>query len=125
MRIAHAGMAAVAFLERFRTEHRIIRQARQLRGCRAPRWLTPAAVWIGSVIPLLVSAVRHAERVSMAMDARAFGAHRSRTELTVVRWRMTDTIVLIAVWATILAMALTLHHFNLLGRISLELEHHG
>ena len=125
VRIAHAGMAAVAFLERFRTEHRIIRQARQLRGCRAPRWLTPAAVWIGSVIPLLVSAVRHAERVSMAMDARAFGAHRSRTELTVVRWRMTDTIVLIAVWATILAVALTLHHFNLLGRISLELEHHG
>ncbi|RRD06315.1 ATP-binding cassette domain-containing protein [Arachnia propionica] len=125
VRIAHAGMAATAFVERFRAEHRVIRQARHLRGTRAPRWLAPITVWAGSVIPLLVSAVRHAERVSMAMDARAFGAHRSRTELSDVRWRTTDTLALITLWATILAVALVLHHLNLLGRISLELEHHG
>ncbi|MDO5067715.1 MAG: ATP-binding cassette domain-containing protein [Propionibacteriaceae bacterium] len=125
VRVAHAGLAAVAFVERFRTEHRIIRQARRLRGTRAPGWLAPASIWIGSIIPLLVSAVRHAERVSMAMDARAFGAQRRRTELHIVRWRLLDTVVLVTVWVVILVLALTLHHFDLLGRISLEFEHHG
>lgn len=125
IRIGHAGMAAVAFLERFRTEHRVIRQARRMRGSRAPRWLEPAVVWAGSTIPLLVSAVRHAERVSMAMDARAFGAHPHRTELTENRWRGRDTVVLLSLWAGTLLIALLLHHFDLLGRIGLDYTNRG
>lgn len=125
VRIAHAGMAAVAFLERFRTEHRIIRQARRMRGSRAPGVLRPVVIWAGSVTPLLVSAIRHAERVSMAMDARAFGAHRRRTELTEVRWRLADSALLLLLWALTLALALVLHHFDLLGRIALDYTHHG
>jgi hypothetical protein len=31
-------------------------------------------------VPLLAGAIRHAERVALAMDARAFGAHPDRTE---------------------------------------------
>ena len=31
-------------------------------------------------MPLLAGAIRHAERVALAMDARAFGAHPDRTE---------------------------------------------
>lgn len=125
VRIAHAGMAAVAFMERLQSEHRIIRQARRLRGSRAPAWLRPVVIWAGSVVPLMVGAVRHAERVSMAMDARAFGAHRTRTELTVIRWRLLDTVMLLTSWVATLAVALILNHLDLLGRIGLELRHHG
>ena len=46
---------------------------------------------LGTAIPLLASAIRHAERVALAMDARAFGAHPTRTERTLSRWRARDT----------------------------------
>lgn len=125
VRIGHAGMAAVAFVERFRAEHRVIRQARRMRGSRVPGWFEPVVVWAGSTIPLLVSAVRHAERVSMAMDARAFGAHPHRTELTETRWRGRDTVVLLSLWAGTLLIVLLLHHVGLLGRIGLDHTNRG
>ena len=50
------------------------------------------------VVPLLAGAIRHAERVALAMDARAFGAHPDRTERTISRWRRRDTVFVIAFW---------------------------
>jgi energy-coupling factor transport system permease protein len=51
-----------------------------------------------TAVPLLAGAIRHAERVALAMDARAFGAHRTRTERTISRWRTRDTVFVVAYW---------------------------
>ena len=55
-------------------------------------------------IPLLASAIRHAERVALAMDARAFGAHATRTERTPSRWRARDTAFVVLAWCAIAAV---------------------
>jgi energy-coupling factor transport system permease protein len=60
---------------------------------------------VSYAIPLLASGIRHAERVALAMDARAFGAHPTRTERVVSRWRVRDTVFVVlflAASATIL-----------------------
>lgn len=49
-------------------------------------------------MPLLAGAIRHAERVALAMDARAFGAHPDRTERHLVPWRVRDTVFVAVFW---------------------------
>ena len=51
------------------------------------------------MVPLLAGAIRHAERVALAMDARAFGAHPDRTERYLVPWRRRDTAFAVVLWA--------------------------
>lgn len=66
------------------------------------------ARWSGYVVPLLAGAIRHAERVALAMDARAFGAHRTRTERHLVPFRWRDLVFIIVLWAATAALFLTL-----------------
>lgn len=70
--------------------------------------------WFGSIVPLMVNAVRHAENVSMAMDARGFGAYRRRTVIDDVTWRWTDTAFLLGTW---MIMALGVWYFHSHGLI--------
>ena len=60
--------------------------------------LAPVARWLSSVVPLMILAIQHAERVALSMDSRAFGAHPRRTEPIDVPWRMRDAVVVGAVW---------------------------
>lgn len=91
-RIGYAALAAIRFVPRFAVELRIIRHAHRVRGTRGP--LRAA----GYVVPLLAGAIRHAERVALAMDARAFGAHRDRTERHLVPFRRRDVVFVLAFW---------------------------
>jgi energy-coupling factor transport system permease protein len=96
-RIGYTALAALRFVPRFRHELEIIRAAHRVRG--TDHGLGPIAVVrriVGTAIPLLASAIRHAERVALAMDARAFGAHPTRTERMVSRWRRRDTVFVVA-----------------------------
>jgi energy-coupling factor transport system permease protein len=45
---------------------------------------------------LLAGAMRHGDRVSLAMEARGFGAHRTRTERRHVPMRARDAVL--ALW---------------------------
>jgi energy-coupling factor transport system permease protein len=47
----------------------------------------------------MAGAIRHAERVALAMDARAFGAHPDRTERHVVLFRARDAAFVPLFWA--------------------------
>ncbi len=98
-RVGSAGIAAIAFVTRFRQDFVILRTARALRGI-GRRWgvLAPVARWLSSVVPLMILAIQHAERVALSMDSRAFGAHPRRTELIDVPWRMRDAVAVVAVW---------------------------
>ena len=93
-RIGYAALAAIRFVPRFRRELEVIRQAHRVRGVGG----FPPRRWLRTVVPLLAGGIRHAERVALAMDARAFGAHPDRTERHLVPWRRRDTAFVLAFW---------------------------
>ncbi|SFI60619.1 MULTISPECIES: energy-coupling factor transporter transmembrane component T family protein [Microbacterium] len=97
-RVGYTALAAFRFVPRFRHELDIIRQAHRVRGAHGGRFGVVARWW-GYVVPLLAGAIRHAERVALAMDARAFGAHPDRTERHLVPFRVRDAVFLGACWA--------------------------
>lgn len=98
-RVGYTALAAYRFVPRFGRELDLIRQAHRVRGMAAGR--TPVAAvrrGLGYVVPLLAGGIRHAERVALAMDSRAFGAHPTRTERHLVPFRVRDGVFLIALW---------------------------
>lgn len=103
-RIGYAALAALRFVPRFGHELDVIRSAHRVRGVSSGRG-PGAAVRrrAGYAVPLLAGGIRHAERVSYAMDARAFGAHRTRTERTSHPWRLLDSAIVLIFWAVCVA----------------------
>lgn len=99
-RIGYTALAAFRFVPRFGHELDVIRQAHRVRGSHGGRGPFAAlARWTGYVVPLLAGAIRHAERVALAMDARAFGAFPDRTERHLVPFRARDWVFMLAFWA--------------------------
>jgi len=95
-RIGYTALAAFRFVPRFAHELEVIRQAHRVRGAHGGRG--PFAViarWSGYIVPLLAGAIRHAERVGLAMDARAFGAYPDRTERHLVPFRTRDVVFIV------------------------------
>lgn len=97
-RIGYTAIAAYRFVPRFRSELVVIRQAQRVRGVGRLRGPLEA------VVPLLASSIRHADRMALAMESRAFGAHPTRTERHPSRWRMRDTAFTSALWALTAAL---------------------
>lgn len=104
-RIGYTALAALRFVPRFGHELEVIRAAHRVRGIDRGRGPVAAVRrTLTLAIPLLASAIRHAERVALAMDARAFGAHPTRTERTLSRWRARDTVFVVLFWCAIVAV---------------------
>lgn len=104
-RIGYTALAAFRFVPRFGHELEVIRQAHRVRGAHGGRGpFSAMARWFGYIVPLMAGAIRHAERVALAMDARAFGAHPDRTERYTVPWRARDTVFTLAFWAVSAAL---------------------
>jgi energy-coupling factor transport system ATP-binding protein len=104
-RIGYAALAAYRFVPRFGHELDVIRAAHRVRGRHGGRGpLSVLGRGLGYAVPLLAGAIRHAERVALAMDARAFGAHPTRTERYEVPWRGRDTGFLLAFWIVTAAL---------------------
>ena len=92
-RIGYTALAAYRFVPRFGYEPGVIRAAHRVRGTHGGRgpFARLARGW-GYIVPLLASAIRHAERVALAMDGRAFGAYPTRTERHEVPFRTRDIV---------------------------------
>ncbi|WP_308466216.1 energy-coupling factor transporter transmembrane component T [Rathayibacter soli] len=98
-RIGYTVLAAYRFVPRFGRELEVIRQAHRVRGSAGGRGPIGAIRrGFGSVVPLLAAAIRHAERVALAMDARAFGAYPTRTERHEVPLRLCDGVAIAVFW---------------------------
>lgn len=99
-RFAYGALAAYGALPRLSADLRALREARALRGLRAdlhPRLL----------VALLVLAVRHAERLGVAMDARGFGKG-PRSSFRPLAWGLLDPLVAasaVAILAVVLVAA--------------------
>ncbi|PCE13433.1 cobalt ABC transporter permease [Microbacterium sp. SZ1] len=95
-RIGYTALAAFRFVPRFGYELSVIRAAHRVRGHHGGSgpFARIARGW-GYIVPLLAGAIRHAERVALAMDSRAFGAHPTRTERHLVPFRARDTVFVV------------------------------
>jgi energy-coupling factor transport system permease protein len=93
-RFAYGALAAYQAVPRIADDLGTLRGARRLRGLRAwhPRLL----------VGLLVRAIRHADQLAIAMDARGFGSGR-RTTYRPVRWTSLDAIVGLAALVILVA----------------------
>jgi energy-coupling factor transport system permease protein len=99
-RIGYTALAAFRFVPRFGHELEVIRSAHRVRGMAGGRGpFAGLRRYFGYVVPLLAGAIRHAERVALAMDARAFGAHATRTERHIVPFRTRDLLFILLFWA--------------------------
>jgi energy-coupling factor transport system permease protein len=96
-RFAYGALAAYQAVPRLADDLTTLRGARRLRGLR---WSWHPRLLVG----LLVRAIRHADQLAVAMDARAFGTG-PRSTFRPLRWRALDAIVGVAGLAA-LALAL-------------------
>ncbi|MDR6972051.1 energy-coupling factor transporter transmembrane component T [Leifsonia shinshuensis] len=108
-RFSYTAVAAYRFVPRFAADAAQLGQALRLRGV-APGRGTVAAVRRASAaaVPLIASSIRHADRVALAMESRAFGAHPTRTERRPMRWRAPDTVFVALCWAATAALLVVL-----------------
>ncbi|MGF3057502.1 energy-coupling factor transporter transmembrane component T [Microbacterium sp. YY-01] len=111
-RVGYAALASYRFVPRFGRELAAIRAAHRVRGAHGGRGPIARMARAGSyAVPLLASAIRHAERVALAMDSRAFGAYATRTERYVMPFRARDVVFIViflaitAAWAVLFTFA--------------------
>jgi len=106
-RIGYTALAAFRFVPRFGHELAVIRSAHRVRGMTGGRGpIAGIRRYLGYVVPLLAGAIRHAERVALAMESRAFGAHPTRTERYLVPFRARDWIFIALFWVVTAAIIL-------------------
>jgi energy-coupling factor transport system permease protein len=97
-RFAYGALAAYQAIPRLAEGLVTLRQARRIRGL--------SGGWHPSLlVGLLILAIRHADRLALAMDARAFGSG-PRSRYRIERWRSGDTWFLgLSVLVLVLALA--------------------
>lgn len=99
-RVGYAILVGIRFVPQTRAELRTLDQARQVRGL-ADGHGPVAAVrrWWSYLLPLAAGGLRRASRVALAMDARAFGAHPTRTERDQLQPGSADMVFVVVLWA--------------------------
>lgn len=110
----YATLAAYRFLPAFRDELAKIRLARAIRGQELDEtlWQRLRAPFL-LAIPLLTTAVRRGEQVSVAMESRALGAYRQRTFLKTTAITGKDAVFLSVSLTLLVLVTAVLIHFGL------------
>lgn len=109
-RLGYGILVAYRFLPMWRTELDVIRSAHRIRGVGERTSLPGRWEQLRRyAVPLLAGAIRKAERVSIAMDSKAFGALPKRTyyrrlDLTRADWAMLAVSALVTLFI-LLALA--------------------
>lgn len=118
-RIGYGALAGYRFLPLLYYEYENLSAAHRIRGFKEVRGIRGAYRRLKRyAIPLLVSAVRKAERVAIAMDSKAFGAYPTRTYRRDVRVREIDWVVLITALVGTAAIILALWKLGTLRWLS-------
>lgn len=93
-RFAYGTVAAMGLAPLLAADWTATGAARRLRGLEAPNLLGRLAQLGGRLMVLLVSSIRRAERMALAMDARGFDSGSPRSRYRVVRLGLLDAVVL-------------------------------
>lgn len=108
-RFAYGAVAAAQFVPRYRQDLMTMKAAQRTRGVVEPPGPAGYCRRMGrSLVPLLAGGARYAERLSLSMDARGFGAHHRRTERQPAVVRTRDIVYVIATWAVVVTIMILL-----------------
>lgn len=82
-RIGYTAYAVLRFIPLYQNEFLVMTNAHQIRGVGegGKGILSKAKLYKSMLVPLLVSGIRRAQALSIAMDSRGFGAYPKRTVL--------------------------------------------
>ena len=107
--IAFMVLVALRFLPMLREEAHDVLCASQLRGLKLKKagLKKQAGAYISIVLPVVAGAIRRAEHLSIAMEARGFRAFPHRTSMRRLRMRAADWVYL-AVFCLIIAAVVVL-----------------
>jgi energy-coupling factor transport system permease protein len=110
--LVFAFTTAVRFVPVLAEEAQTIMDAQKARGLELERgnFLKRIRNYIPILIPLIVSAIRRSLELAEAMESRAWGATKKRTNLYVLRMHKGD-VVLIAITTAVLAGAIYVRSF--------------
>jgi len=111
--IAFMVLAALRFLPMLREEAQDVLCAAQMRGLRIKKTGLKgrAAAYLSIVLPVVAGAIRRAEQLSIAMEARGFRAYPRRTSMRTLHMRRSDWVyaaVFLAVMSAIFVFFFTL-----------------
>ena len=109
-RFAVGALAALRLLPILSREWQILAMARRARGVEAGRSpIAAVRLFAGQLLAILVTAIRRATRMALAMEARGFGAMPCRTSAREQRMRTGDWAWIVgALLLTVLAVGLSL-----------------
>ena len=112
--IAFMVLAALRFLPMLREEAQDVLCAAQMRGMRIKKTSLKrkAGAYISIVLPVVAGAIRRAEQLSIAMEARGFRAFPKRTSMHRLRLRYADLIYLAVFCFVLTAVILTTLHLQ-------------
>ncbi|MDR1950041.1 MAG: energy-coupling factor transporter transmembrane protein EcfT [Spirochaetaceae bacterium] len=97
---AYITTAAINLLPVFEEDARAIMEAQKLRGLRAfeeGTFFDKLRAYPAIALPLIIGAMRRAQMMGAAMDARAFGAYPVKNSLETIKMSFRDYIAFVAV----------------------------
>jgi len=96
-RIGYTFYAALRFVPLVYEEYKNITNAHLVRGVGFSKigFISRLSLLKSSIIPLLITGIRRAQEVSIAMDSRAFGAYKERTIVDEIKVRSLDKVFII------------------------------
>lgn len=106
-RFAYGTLAALRVAPVMASDWTAIGAARRLRGLQGRGLRARVGEWSGRVLVMLVAAIRRAERMALAMDARGFDSGVRRTHYRQLRTGWRDALTLV-VGLAVAAAALSL-----------------
>lgn len=113
-RIGYGTLAGYRFVPLLGAEYQNIHQAHMIRGSEQRAGLVQKFKRLKRyAIPLLVGAIRKAQRVAIAMDSKGFMAYSQRTYLRDVRIKKSDIIYVVLVLSIYILLLTLLTHYGI------------
>ena len=94
---------ALQYIASFRRLFYQILEAQQSRGLTLPRAnpIRAAQCYIPAIVPLIISALRSADSLALALQSRGFGASIKRTSRRVLHVRARDWLFVVGTWCVL------------------------
>lgn len=111
----YSMLAAYRFFPLYQSEFATLKEAHLVRGGKERKGIKGKGEELYRyAIPLLAQAIRKAERVAIAMEARGFTGERGRCYFKKISLRWTDGVLAIALFSLVPAVMFMMHHFEVL-----------
>jgi energy-coupling factor transport system permease protein len=122
-KLAFAILAAYRFVPILALEYASIRDAGRVRGVgQRAGVIDNLRALRRDIVPLLAGAIRRSERMAVAMDSRAFGAHPHRTYHKRLRVHSRDWLFLAGVVVLSAALFAALAYAGLIAGVGVQLD---